>query len=415
MPSSAAPVTESERIGSIDVLRGFAVLGILVMNIQSFAMPFSAYFNPTAYGDLSGANYWVWFFSHLLADQKFMTLFSLLFGAGVVLMSSRIEAQGHRAGPIYYRRTFWLLVFGLLHAYLIWYGDILVLYAVCGSVMFLMRRQPARRLLMIGLLVIAVGSVISVFFGWSMRFWPPEEIEKFSRDMWLPPAEDLAAEVAAYRGGWLDQMSHRVKWAFDFHSFVIWIWGIWRAGGLMLVGMALYKWGVFEARRSSAFYWKLAILGLATGIPTILYGIYRNQASNWDVRYSFFFGGQYNYWGSLPVSLAYVGLVMLACKSPALERLRRPFAAAGRMAFTCYLGESLICTTIFYGHGLGLFGSVDRLGQILITFAVYSFLLIFSTLWLRRFRYGPFEWVWRSLTYWKWEPMRRRAPLPVEA
>jgi uncharacterized protein len=415
MQSSAGPVTESERISSIDVLRGFAVLGILVMNIQSFAMPFSAYFNPTAYGDLTGANYWVWFFSHLLADQKFMTLFSLLFGAGVVLMTSRIEAQGYRPGPIHYRRTFWLLVLGLLHAYLIWYGDILVLYAVCGFVVYLMRRQPAGRLLIIGILVIAIGSGISLFFGWSMQFWPPEEIEKFTGDMWQPPEEELAAEVAAYRGGWLDQMSHRVKWALDFHSFVIWIWGIWRAGGLMLVGMALYKWGVFAARRSSAFYWKLAIVGLAAGIPTILYGIYRNQASNWDVRYSFFFGGQYNYWGSLLVSLAYIGLVMLACKSPALERVRRPLAAAGRMAFTCYLGETLICTTIFYGHGLGFFGSVDRVGQILITFTVYIFLLIFSMLWLRRFRYGPFEWVWRSLTYWKWEPMRRRVPLPVGA
>jgi uncharacterized protein len=415
MQESAGPVTESERINSIDVLRGFAVLGILVMNIQSFAMPFSAYFNPTAYGDLSGANYWVWFFSHLLADQKFMTLFSLLFGAGVVLMTSRIEAQGRRPGPIYYRRTFWLLVFGLLHAYLIWYGDILVLYAVCGFAVYLMRKQPARRLLITGMLMIAVGSGISLFFGWSMRFWPPGEIEKFTGDMWLPPKEELAAEVAAYRGGWLDQMSHRVKWAFDFHSFVIWIWGIWRAGGLMLVGMALYKWRVFDATRSAAFYGRLAILGLATGIPAILYGIYRNQASNWDVRYSFFFGGQYNYWGSLLVSLAYVVLVMLACKSPALKSVRRPFAAAGRMAFTCYLGESLICTTIFYGHGLGLFGSVDRVGQILMTFAVYIFLLIFSTLWLRRFHYGPFEWVWRSLTYGKSEPMRRREPLPVKA
>jgi uncharacterized protein len=172
---------------------------------------------------------------------------------------------------------------------------------------------------------------------------------------------------------------------------------------------------VLEARRSPAFYWKLAILGLATGIPTILYGVYRNQASNWDVRYSFFFGGQFNYWGSLLVSLAYVGLVMLACKSSTLERVRKPLAAAGRMAFTCYLGESLICTTIFYGHGFGFFGSVDRVGQILITFAVYIFLLVFSMLWQRRFRYGPFEWVWRSLTYWKREPLRRRVPLPVEA
>ncbi len=148
-----------------------------------------------------------------------------------------------------------MLVFGLLHAYLIWYGDILVLYAVCGFVvLFDAPAAASARLLMIGILMIAIGSGISLLFGWSVRFWPPEEIEKFTDDLWLPPQEELAAEVAAYRGGWLDQMPKRVKVALEFHVFVMWIWGIWRAGGLMLVGMALYKWGVFDARRSSAFY-----------------------------------------------------------------------------------------------------------------------------------------------------------------
>jgi uncharacterized protein len=125
------PVGEAERIASLDVLRGFAVLGILVINIQHFAMLEATLFNPTAYGDLAGANLWVWRLSHLLADQKFMTIFLLLFGAGVVLITQRAEARGVGAARTYYRRTLWLMLFGLLHGYLLSSHDILFSYGVC--------------------------------------------------------------------------------------------------------------------------------------------------------------------------------------------------------------------------------------------------------------------------------------------
>jgi uncharacterized protein len=148
-------VTRKERIVSIDVLRGFAVLGILIMNIQSYSMIGAAYMNPWAYGDLTGANYGVWFLSHLLADSKFMTIFSLLFGAGVVLMASRSEAKGRPAAGVHYRRMIWLIIFGLLHGLVLWYGDILYVYGMCGLGIFLFRRRSPKFLLIFGLLVVS--------------------------------------------------------------------------------------------------------------------------------------------------------------------------------------------------------------------------------------------------------------------
>ena len=147
--SHAGPVVQTARIDSIDVLRGFALLGILLMNVQSFAMPQAAYFNPTAYGDLEGANLDVWVAVRMLADQKFMTIFSMLFGAGIVLMAGRAEARGD-GRRVHYRRMGWLLVIGLLHAHLLWAGDILFLYAVCGMLVYPLRHQPPGRLIAMG-------------------------------------------------------------------------------------------------------------------------------------------------------------------------------------------------------------------------------------------------------------------------
>jgi len=410
--SRLGPALESERLTSLDTLRGFAVLGILVINIQSFAMPFAAYFNPTAYGNLEGANYCTWFFSHVLADQKFMTIFSLLFGAGLLLLTSRVESRGGSPARVHYSRMAWLLVFGLLHAYLLWYGDILVLYAFCGLLIYPCRKLRPWLLLLLGLLVIAIGSGISLLGGLSMRYWPPEELAKLLSD-WQPPPAVIAQEVAAYRGGWFAQMHARVPASFEFQTFVIFVWGMWRAGGLMLVGMALHKLHFFGAERSRAFYVVLIALAVFAGLPTVLYGVQRNFAANWNVRYSFFFGQQFNYWGSLLVSLGWIGLILLACKAPRAGWLTRPLAAVGRMAFSNYILQTLICTTLFYGHGVGLFGRVERAGQFAIVAGVWAVLLIFSSLWLRNFQFGPLEWLWRALTYWQRPAFRRPSLQPA--
>ena len=401
----AAPVAPSQRIVAIDLLRGFALLGILIMNIQGFAMPAAAYFNPTAYGDLAGANRWAWVFSHIFADQKFMTIFSLLFGVGIILLTTRLEERGQSAWGVHYRRNFWLLLFGVAHAYLFWSGDILVLYAVCAVVVFWFRRLSPGWLIAGGLFSLAVPSALVWFGGATMAYWPPEVYAEMLAD-WQPEAVTIQEELAAYRGGWLAQMEARLPQSLEFQTSALFFWGFWRAGGLMLVGMALYKWGVATARRSPRFYATMAIFGLLVGLSTVTYGVRQNFAHEWDLAFSRLGPGfQFNYWGSLLVSSGYIGLVMLWAQWGGLAKLQTALAAVGRMALSNYLLHTLIATTIFYGHGFGLFGSVERAGQVIIVLVIWAFQLVWSPIWLRYFRFGPAEWLWRSLTYWKPQPM----------
>jgi len=399
-------VEKSERIVSIDVLRGFAVLGILIMNIQSFSMIGAAYLNPYAYGDLSGANYGVWFLSHLFADSKFMTIFSLLFGVGIVLMTTRREAAGKPTAGVHYRRMFWLIVFGLLHGCLLWYGDILFVYGMCGLGIYLFRRRSPRFLLIFGFFVVSVASLLAVFFQVTMPYWPPEAVESVETEWWTPPPEAVQAELEAYRGGWTVQQAVRAPTAVFMQTNHFLTEFLWRAGGLMLIGMALFKLGVFGAERSRAFYLRMTSLGFGLGLPIVVWGVLYRNSSGWDVRSAFFGGSQFNYWGSLFFAAGWIGLIMLVCQKNSLDRFTRPLAAVGRMALSCYLLQTIICTTIFYGHGLGLYGSVSRVGQALIMLAVWALLLVFCPLWLRHFRFGPFEWLWRSLTYMKLQPLK---------
>ena len=402
-----APAASGARIDAIDVLRGFALLGILVMNVQAFAMPQAAYFNPTAYGDLEGANLHVWLAGRMLADQKFMTIFSMLFGAGIALMAGRAEARGG-GRRTHYRRMAWLAVIGLLHAHLLWAGDVLFLYAVCGMLVYPLRRQPPGRLLALGAASLAVASAWSVGTGLSLPYWPEEERAALAAELWRPTPELIEAQLAAFRGGWLAQQPVRSAGALAFETLLLITWGLWRAGGLMLIGMALFRLDVFSARRSARFYAALIAVAAAAGLPLTAWGVALDFERGWPL-WSFFVGVQFNYWPSITVSLGYVGLVMLACRTAALRRFTRPFAAVGRTALTNYLLQTVLCTTVFYGHGLGWFGSVDRLGQMGVAAGVWAVQLAVSPLWLRRFRFGPAEWAWRSLTYGTRLPIRRAA------
>jgi uncharacterized protein len=184
-----------------------------------------------------------------------------------------------------------------------------------------------------------------------------------------------------------------------WQTFVLFFWGIWRAGGLMLVGMALYKLGVFSAARPTKQYVYMIVLGALVGVPVVVLGIRETFAHDWEPFYSFFIGTQYNYWASLLVSGAYIGVVMLLCKVDTLRHLMRPFAAAGRMAFSNYISQSLIGSFIFYGTGLGYYNEIGRVGQVVIVLSVWIVQLIVSPIWLKYFRFGPLEWAWRSLTY----------------
>ena len=387
------------------MLRGFAVLGILIVNIQGFARVASAFMNPTSGRVLEGADLWTWGAIYLFADTKFISIFSLLFGAGIAMMSERAAERGVSGTGLHYRRNTWLLAIGLVHAYLIWHGDILVTYALCGFLLYPLRDLEARRLLWIGGCAVAVVIPLWTVAAVSIPYWPEAE-QAAALAEWAPSQDAIDAEIAAFRGGWTGQVQARAPIALALQTSALLGMLLWRAGGMMLVGMALYKLGVVTAKRSSAFYRRMVVVGLSAGLPLAAAGIaYKIHVGfAWDR--AMLQGGLFNYVGSIGVFLGYLGLVMLMVKGGRLPRLQTRLAATGRMALTNYITQSLICSLLFYGHGFGLFERVGGPGQVGIVAGIWALQLIWSPWWLARYRFGPLEWLWRSATYMKRPSMR---------
>jgi uncharacterized protein len=409
-PPPATPVTGAERIETLDVLRGFAVLGILIMNISAYADIGAAYMNPIARGDLSTSGWIIWTANRLLADFKFMTLFSVMFGAGIALFAARVEARGRRPATLHYPRMFWLWVIGMIHAYLFWWGDILVSYAVCGGVAYWFRKLRPRTLVIVAIVFMVLPSTVLLGFGAAYDHIPAEFREQIEPEMkgeWSPTQEQIDEELAAYRGGWLGQMRERAPAVFGSHTGALFFFVGPRVTALMLLGMALYKLGIITGEARGAVYRRLMAIGWPLGFALVIAGLVHDHRAGFHWRESMFVGIQFNYWGSLGVAAGYLGMIALWVRGGAWPGLRTRLAAVGRMAFTNYLAHTLVFTLVFYGHGLGLYGSVSRWQQALMVAAMFGAQLWLSPIWLRHFRFGPMEWLWRSLTYARLQPFRR--------
>jgi uncharacterized protein len=426
--SGSGPVTAANRIEAIDTLRGFALLGILVMNITGFAFPFAAYFNPTVYGGSTGVNLGAWVFAHLFFDLKMLGIFSMLFGAGVILMAERAVAAGRKFGRIYYRRILWLLLIGLIHAYLLWHGDILVTYALCGLLLYLFRRRSARALIITGLSVLVFGALLSTGGGFALlqlrnvvqeieaEVAAGEEltldrqslIEQWNEvnHSFAPTAEQIDETIEAMSGDVGQVLRANANESVMMHTQAVPFSLFWRGLGMMLLGMGMMKLGVFAAWRSRRFYRSWMITGFGLGLPIVAFGIWRWNLHDFDFVYSFIIDVHYNYFGSVLVSLGYVSLIMLICQSGLMVGARARLAAVGQMALTNYLLQTVVCVGIFYGYGLGLFGQIGRFNLWWFILGIWLLQLIISRWWLDRFRFGPAEWLWRSLTYWQRQPMR---------
>ncbi len=402
------PVAPAKRIISMDILRGIAVLGILIMNIQSFAMPSVAYNNPTAYENLVGNDLWVWLVSHVFADQKFMAIFSMMFGASVVMLSQKARKEQVRSTDLQNKRFIFLAIFGLLHAYLLWFGDVLFVYAICGFFMFIFRSKKSSVQIRTGIIFLIVGSLISLIIGYSTPLWEPGEYEATAAEIWLPNPTAIMEEIDFYRSNWERQILYRAPQAFQMQTTVFIFETFWRVAGLMLIGMALYKRRVFKAKQTVKYYTKMIGYGFGLGLPLVIIGTLLNFNYDWDFKLSFFYFTQFNYWGSILMALGYIGVIMLMCKSGTRSFLAKRLADVGKMALSTYLIQSIMCSFIFYGHGMALFGDMDRTGQIVFVMGIWIFNIVFAKLWLNYFKFGPFEWIWRSLTYGKMQPIVKK-------
>ena len=412
---------------ALDAIRGFALLGILLMNICSFGLPDAAYNNPEPAGGAAGWNLYTWWIISVLADGKMRAIFSLTFGAGVYLLNDRLCRKGAAAdaADIHYRRMLWLMLFGLMHAYLIWDGDILFYYAVLGLVLYPLRKLSARALLVAAAFLLIVMSGGGFLEHGLLMEQQREYVQiqadenagiKLTADQrdtkkdWeetllrrTPSAEDLKNETDAHRGGYLKLLIFRAGEVYRLHSAPIYWPDPWfDTLMMMLIGMAMIKKGVLTGALSTKFYVWMAVLSFAIGVPAdswAMWFITKHQFSidSFSLALCEYEFGRFTAFG-------YIALILLALKSGILRGAARNLAYVGQMAFSNYILTSLICTTLFEGYGFGLFGKLERYQLYGIVFFVWLVILIVSPFWLRRFRFGPLEWVWRSLTYWKKQP-----------
>lgn len=394
----------SARITAIDTLRGFALLGILTMNIASFSMPEAAYFNPMAYGGTDVLNLAVHGAQAIMADQKFMALFSMLFGAGLVLLVDKLESTGRSPLKIHYSRNIWLLVFGIGHA-MLWEGDVLMVYALCAFVLYLFRKLEAKTQIIAGVVMYLVPVLASLVFANSLLGAAD------LNDFFYPTQQQLEAEIAAFQQG-LDQDAYMPEFTEPVLLAItlLLIEAFLRAFGMMMIGMGLFRLGVLTAQASPAFYRNMVIYGFGIGVPLAALGLAYNYSQGWRADFLVIYGRLPNHFAALFLAAGYIGLIMGWTTTNVLRPLQSALASVGQMALTNYIGQTLIATSLFYWYGLGLFGTMDRISQMSVVAGIWTFQIGLSVLWLKAFKYGPLEWLWRSLTYMRIQPLLRPRP-----
>jgi len=398
--SDIAPVQEQSRIKSLDVMRGFALLGILAVNAAFFAAPWQTSFDPTlAPLAVDETSVWSWFVMHVFFEFKCITLFSMLFGASIYLVGG--ERSDKSRGAILRRRLFWLLIFGLIHALLIWYGDILVTYAITGFLVLFARSWKPGTLMIVGVILYLLALLAQNVLGLFYDLIPTEQLGPINDELaavFAVSSEELARQQAAYQGGFITGVQENATTWLSFIANAIFGLVI-RTAGVMMIGMALFKWGFLSGNAPTWLYGLMLALG-AGALALVGYQAWFNWEARFDMIHMMTRGQFVNSAVSIFVSIGYASLFVLLVKA-GMRFLTEPLAAVGRMAFTNYIMQSLIMSTIFWGggRGLGLWGEVDRPTLWAIVLGVWALQLIWSPLWLSRFSMGPLEWIWRRLSY----------------
>ncbi len=415
VPAYSAPPGRNR---SMDIARGFAVMGILLMNIIAFTMPEAAYFNPDAWGGTSLADRIAWALSFILIDGKMRGLFSLLFGASMLMLMDRTEMSGGNGRHRHMIRCAWLLALGITHYLLLWWGDILALYAIVGLVAMLFAGKEPLALVKFAFLAFGIHFLIvtllmlALYHGQGSVAAPDadaSDVRKWTAvldSIGRPGSDSITDEIALYRGGLqgivADKASHYVSWAVSGVKYM----GL-DTLGFMLLGMAMLKGGFLTGKWPRENYAGTARHCFLIGVPPMIALAIWTWASGFDTVTTFgaVFAWSFPFRIPLTVGLAALIFAGIAGRKPGAFLTR--VEAAGRMSLSNYLGTSLVMTAVFYGWGLGLFGSVPRAQVYLFVLPVWALMLLWSRPWLMRFRYGPMEWVWRSLTTLRVQPLSR--------
>ena len=405
------------RVESLDLIRGLAVMGIVLANLNSLSSMGMEHSWPPADGPLSAGEKAVWLFEYLFVDGKLRGLFSLLFGAGMIVFLERARARGAPAISLQLRRLFWLLLFGLAHFYLLFDGDILHNYAVAGLVALLFLRVPPKWMLGIAAGVLVAFSYLPTSDLWGYRTFEVQALaapadsdirREYQGEIDAERSQAYAEADVLREGSLADVVAFRVEHSTGGLAGNVSYWLV-EYLCLMLIGASLFRLGFFSGEwdRRRMLAWGLA--GIAVSAAASL------PLGLWTIREGFpralhlfvFYGPVHAI--RLPMILGFAAV--LVAVAPALLRggIGRRIAATGRTAFSNYIGTSLVMALVFQGWGLGLFGQLDKVERLVPLLAVWALMLVWSPAWLGRFAFGPLEWLWRCLTYWKLFPIRRTA------
>lgn len=428
--NASAPVSASARIASLDILRGFALLGVLLLNILGFGMASLGYFHPfVGLGENSELNYTIWATVNLFFEGSMRGLFSMLFGAGIVMFTTGFGSHSGtgKSAWLHYKRTFFLLLFGIFDAYvLLWTGDILILYAIAGAVLYPLRNAKPKTLMILSVIILLCSSFVFATAGTFMtegrdaaaiieadpegshskELHEQAELWYESEGTFTYNETAIQEELDLRRGSYSEVAKYSAKTVNEHLMFFTPLFMMWDAIGMMLLGMATYRLGFLSAQRSKADYIRLTVFGFSIGLLVNGIELYQAIESNYDILIiSGWFQGSYHI-GRVSMALGWLGIVMLVCQSELWPSLRLRLSAVGRTALSNYLLHSFFCLFIFTGAGFGLIGTFERWELYVIVLAIWLFQLFASSWWLKRYAFGPAEWLWRTMTYGKKQKWR---------
>ncbi|GAA6151273.1 DUF418 domain-containing protein [Pseudoteredinibacter isoporae] len=403
-----------ERINSIDTIRGVALLGLLTMNLVGMAMPFGAYLQPLAYRADDMLNLPIFSIFFVFSDQKFMGMFSLLFGASVMLLIERLQSKGEPSLGVHYRRNIILIVMGLAHGAYLWEGDVLLIYGFCALFLYPLHRCSPWVLTLFAVVLLAASAYSAGNFAGSIVDYSVDELYEL-RQLFNPSAESIADDKQLYSLSYQEIVAAR--WSIDEEidvalmqfDVMMLMSSLYRAMGMMCLGMALYKWRYLHGQLPMALYKYGVSAGLLIGLPLAFWAWFAGVNSHWSIE------GYLDHWGVLPVNtlasvflvLAYISGIALLCRIQWAPYVQKRFQAVGQTALSNYLLQSLIGTTLMYGYGLGLWGELARWQLVMIMLMIWGLQLWLAPWWLRYFRQGPVEYIWRCLTYFSLPPLRK--------
>ena len=430
---TAGPVAAAERIKTIDIVRGVALLGLLLMNITNFGIEGSIFRTIRSWPH-DTADFRIRAIIRSFFDGTMYGLFAMLFGAGMILFTrnKKETPDGVTVAEYYYRRLLWLVLFGIIHAYLIWGGDVLYYYGLAGMLLYPFRKTAAKWLFLLGILCIALG-IFEGQLGYietrekRAAYHEAVKAEKTDKKLtseqqqakttWLeienrrPDSAIVERNINRMRSDYGTIFNDRIPGESNGQS-----WGIYHSIWssplcLMFIGMALFRLGFFSNKLSTSTYAMALIIGYGIGIPIGLNIFFSTGGLGLSLgayvdAYRVQHGALYDF-RTLFLCIGHASLILLVFRSRIIPWLMKGLANVGQMAFTNYLMQTIICTLFFYGYGLGYYNHLKYHQLFYVVGAVWVFQIIFSAIWLRYYRFGPFEWLWRSLTYWKRQPMMK--------